>query len=73
MKTRASMIMDSNQVTTLGTTGGLNKLVSTNLAESVLASNGMMRSGFGNTGNFSANVTNELTLEMENTFEKKKN
>ena len=50
--------MDSNQGGMLGTTGGLNKLVSTNLAESVLASNGMMRSGFGNNGNYSTNVTN---------------
>lgn len=67
------MIMDTDKPTNLNsTTNDLNKYVSnTNLAESVLGPTTM-----SNTKSIfpsSSNVTNELTLEMENTFEKKKN
>lgn len=77
MKTMASMIMDpgfDRQSQIFRGTGALNNLVTNNLAESVLTPNTNMSGGnYATSPNFASNVSNELTLEMENTFEKKKN
>ena len=55
--------------------GGLNKFVTTNnLTESFIAPNTGSKGELSTNPTFSSGVvTNELTLEMENTFEKKKN
>lgn len=54
--------------------GGLNKFVNNaNLAESVIGPSSSQQAGLANSPTYSSGVSNELTLEMENTFEKKKN